>query len=110
MGQRDEGCAPMKPTTRTTQDLRDELDLNDKVMEDAAANDSQDLLEPETVPGNDRITAWDESADEAGHRVAAEPAEKEATIAEQLVDAGSDEAGEEQRLSAALNKPKDGQG
>lgn len=94
----------MKPTARTTQELRDELDLNDKVMEDAAA-DSQDMLEPETVPGNDRITAWDESADEAGHRVAAEPAEKEETIAEQLVDAGSDEAGEEQRLSAALNKP-----
>ena len=95
----------MKPTTRTTQELRDEVDLNDKVMEDAA-NDSQDLLEPETVPGNDRITAWDESADEAGHRVAAEPAEKETTIAEQLVDAGSDEAGEEQRLSATLSKTK----
>lgn len=109
MGQRDEGCAPMKPTTRTAQELRDEVDLNDKVMEDAA-NDSQDLLEPETVPGNDSITAWDESADEAGHRVAREPAEKDETIAEQLVDAGSDEAGEEQRLSAALNKPKDGQG
>jgi len=94
----------MKPTIRTTQELRNEVDLNDKVMEDAAL-DSKDLLEPETVPGNDRITAWDESADEAGHRVAVEPVESEATIAEQLVDAGSDEAGEEQRLSADLNKP-----
>ena len=106
----DEGCCIMKPTTRTAQELRDEVDLNDKVMEDAAANDSQDLLEPETVPGNDRITAWDESADEAGHRAASEPAEKDEAIAEQLVDAGSDEAGEEQRLSADLNKPEDGQG
>jgi hypothetical protein len=99
----------MKPTTRTTQELRDEVDLNDKVMEDAAADDSQDLLEPETVPGNDRISAWDESEDEAGHRVESEPAVKDETIAEQLVDAGNDEAGEEQRLSAALNKPEDGQ-
>lgn len=104
MGWLDEGCAPMKPTTRTAQELRDQVDLNDKVMEDAA-NDSQDLMEPETVPGNDRITAWDESADEAGHRVASEPVEKDETIAEQLVDAGSDEAGEEQRLSASLQKP-----
>ena len=89
----------------TTQELWNTDDLNAKVLEDATT-ENKDLLAPETLPGNDRITAWDETADAAGRRVASEPEENDETIAEQLVDAGNAEAGREQRLSAALNKPK----
>lgn len=95
----------MKPTTMTTQELWNIDDLNEKVLEDAAT-ENKDLLAPETIPGTANITAWDETADAAGRRVTSEPEENDETIAEQLVDAGNDEAGQEQRLSAALNKPK----
>jgi len=98
-------CAIMKPTIKTTQELLDIDDLNEKVLEDAAS-ESKALLAPETVPKTANITAWDETADAAGERVASEPAENDETIAEQLVDAGNHEAGLEQRLFAGLNKPK----
>lgn len=96
----------MKPTIKTTQELSDIDDLNEEVLEDAA-HESKALLAPETIPGNDRITAWDETADAGSHRVGSLPAENDETIAEQLVDAGNDEAGLEQRLTANLNKPKE---
>lgn len=90
----------------TMQELANADHLNEKVMEDAA-HESKALEAPETPPGTAHITAWDETADAAGRRVTTQAAEEDETIAEQLVDAGSDEAGEEQRLSAALNKPAD---
>ena len=75
-------------------------DLNEWVLE-AATNASNDPVAPESVPGNATITTWDESADAAGGRVTPVPAENGETIAEQLVEAGSDEAGQEQRWFAS---------
>ncbi|OYW77762.1 MAG: hypothetical protein B7Z37_02420 [Verrucomicrobia bacterium 12-59-8] len=95
----------MKPTIKTTQELSDIDDLNEKVLEDAA-HENKALQAPETIPGTANIIAWNETADAGSHRVAIKPAENDETIAEQLVDAGNDEAGLEQRLSANLNKPK----
>ena len=78
-------------------------DLNEWVLE-AAANDSNDVVSPETTPGNANITIWDETSDSAGLRVPPVPSDNEETIAEQLVDAGNNEASQEQRLSAARDK------
>ena len=78
-------------------------DLNEWVLE-AAANDRNDLVAPECTPGNAKITVWDERADIEGSRIAPVPSDNEETIAEQLVDAGNNEASQEQRLSAARDK------
>ena len=94
----------MKPQTTTPQELWNADDLNEWTLW-AASLAGKDVVAPETSPENASITAWDESADAAGHRVVSEPLENEETISEQLVDAGNDEADREQRLSAALNQP-----
>jgi len=99
----------MKPTIVNPQELLDIDDLNERVLESAAIV-SHALAVPETIPGNTNITVWDESPGAAGHRAATAPARNEETIAEQLVDAGNDEADEEQRLSAALNQSAREQG
>lgn len=93
----------MKPPKLTPQELLNADDLNERVLE-AAAIVSNTLAVPETIPGNTNINVWDKSPDAAGHRIAIAHAENEETISEQLVDAGHNEADQEQRLSAALNK------
>ena len=76
-------------------------DLNEKVLEDAAANGG-DSPAPETPAGTAEITVWDESADAAGRRMPESPVEGEETISEQLVNAGNNEADREQRLAAGV--------
>ena len=90
----------MKAPKITSQQPWKSDDLNEWVLE-AAANDSTDVVSPETTPGNANITVWDETSDIAGLRVPSVPSDDEETIAEQLVDAGNNEASQEQRLSAA---------
>jgi hypothetical protein len=98
----------MKPTILAPQGLVNTDDLNERVLE-AAANASNDAVAPESTPGNANITTWDESAGNAGRRVTPSPTENDETIAEQLVDAGNDEAGQEQRLSDAHENAADAQ-
>ena len=96
----------MKPALITTQEplnIDDTVDLNDRVLEAAALADN-DLIAPESTPDNVTLSAWDESPGATGHRAAVEPPENEETISEQLVEAGSDEAADEQRLSADLSE------
>lgn len=95
----------MKSKIKTMQELSDIGDLNEKVLEYAAL-ESKVLLAPETVSGTANITAWNETADAGSERVASMLAENDETIAEQLVFAGNEEAGLEQRLTANLHKPK----
>jgi hypothetical protein len=95
----------MKPTIMTMQELSDNGDLNEKVLQYAAL-ESKVLLAAETVSGTANIMAWNETAEAGSERVERMLAENDETIAEQLVDAGNEEAGLEQRLTANLHRPK----
>ncbi|MFN0078003.1 MAG: hypothetical protein ACKVY0_16220 [Prosthecobacter sp.] len=91
----------MKPTTDTQTLLPDAADLAQAMLQ-AAAKLGGDPLAPETSTGTAAITAWDEPPDAAGYRMLQSPAVGEATIAEQLVDAGNAEADLEQRHAQEL--------
>ncbi|MDP1589684.1 MAG: hypothetical protein Q8M07_18165 [Prosthecobacter sp.] len=78
-------------------------DLNELVLEAAAITTAQKNA-LETSPENAPVAALDETAEAGGHRLEVKPAESSETIAEQLVDAGNDEADLEQRLATVINQ------
>ena len=90
----------MKPLTDTEPLLPDAADLAEGVLE-AASKLGEDLLAPEASSGTAAITTWDEPPDAAGYRMLQTPVVGEATIAEQLVIAGIEEADLEQRVATA---------
>ena len=97
----------MKTMTDTETLLPDAADLAEGVLE-AASKLGEDILAPETASGTAAITAWDEPPDAAGYRMLQTPVAGEATIAEQLVIAGIEEADLEQRVAVGIPKlPKD---
>jgi hypothetical protein len=77
----------------------DDDGLDEMVLESAAREDDE-LLAPETSPATAEITAWDEAPGDVGQRIPNHPSENELNIAEQLVDAGNDEADREQRAAS----------
>jgi hypothetical protein len=97
----------MKPLTDTETLLPDAADLVEAMLQ-AAAKLGGDPLAPETSTGTAAITAWDEPPDAAGYRMLQTPVVGEATIAEQLVIAGIEEADLEQRVAVGIHElPKD---
>jgi len=69
-----------------------------------AAAELGGLAEPARAPEADEIaeqmTEWDSPVDEAGHRVAPRPLDDENSIAEQLIEDGSEEADHDLRAAA----------
>lgn len=90
----------MTPIQEKLTDPLNPDDLNELVLE-AAARITDDELSPDDEVTPDIIVRG-ETIEAGGHRVEVLPAKnEETTIAEQLVDAGNDEAGLEQRLASA---------
>ena len=73
-------------------------ELNDAVMEDAATSDGMTPA-PETTPQTQSLTVWNEPELARGHEVMAVPAVPDTTVAEQLVNAGNEEADLDRRPS-----------
>ncbi len=87
----------MTPIQEKLTDPANSDDLNELVLE-AAARIKDDEATPDLIVQGETIEA-------GSHRVEVLPAENEDTsIAEQLVDAGNDEASLEQRLASAAAK------
>ena len=69
-----------------------------------AAAELGGLAEPANAPESDavaeQITEWDAPLDQSGHRVETRSLEDEATIAEQLIEDGNEEADHDLRVAA----------
>ena len=103
MNGRLEGCYFQLATTfmnETTDSGNDLVDPNDALMESAATSSA--LPEP-SIPA----MVWNDPAGSAALRAAVPPDSDPENIAEQLVDAGNEQAGSEQRQAAqdAFDKP-----
>lgn len=83
----------MSPIKEKLTDPANPDDLNELVLE-AAARITDDETTPDMIVRGETIAA-------GSHRAEGLSAEDEETIAEQLVEAGSDEAGIEQRIASA---------
>jgi len=89
----------MKPIDQPQTSHPDDNDLDEEVLENAAREDGKNLA-PEESSETEELTAWDETPDASGHQIPDRSEESDETIAEQLVDAGNDEADREQRKAA----------
>lgn len=94
----------MNPIQAKLTDPLNTDDLNELVLEAAAIITTAQKSALETSPENASIAIWDETAGTGGRRLEVKPAENAESIAEQLVNAGNDEADLEQRLSTVINK------
>jgi hypothetical protein len=93
----------MNPIQARLTDPLNTDDLNELVLEAAVITTAQKTA-LETSPENASIAIWDETAGTGGRRLEVKPAENAENIAEQLVDAGNDEADLEQRVATVINK------
>lgn len=93
----------MNPIADRQNVLLNDGDLNEGILE-AAAKIGREPLAPEVPIGTTEISTWDESSGATGHRVSEMPAENEKSIAEQLVEAGNDQADHDQRAAAFVEE------
>jgi hypothetical protein len=90
--------------------MREEKGMNTSQSEDqtspdeiaaAAERTPSDVAAPEVDSQTKHLTKWDESPDSSGHAAHKVPAEDETSIAERLVNEGTEEADRVQRIAAA---------
>ena len=93
----------MNPIQAKLTDPLNTDDLYELVLEAAAITTAQKIA-IETSPENARIAVLDETSEAGAHHLEVRPAENAESIAEQLVDAGNDEADLEQRVATVINK------
>src|SRR5262245_25042130 len=78
----------------------DDDDFDPRDLETAADEAPTDVTAPELSEQTKELTAWDEPADARGHEAPRVKPEDETSIAEQLVNEGTDEADRDRRLAA----------
>ena len=93
----------MNPIADRQNILLSASDLNEVILE-AAAKISPEHIAPEVTQGTNEISSWDQCVDTTGRRVPEMPVENEISIAEQLVEAGNEQADHEQRAAALVDE------
>jgi hypothetical protein len=78
----------------------DDDDLSPEELDVAADETPTDVVAPELTPQTEELVEWDESPEATGHAVPKVTPEDETSIAEQLVNEGTDEAERERRIAA----------
>ena len=86
----------MKPIKEKQATLWNANELEERILENAAAVDEQNLA-PETSEDTAELATWDEPLEALGHQVPKLLLEDEQTLAEKLVTAGEEEADSELR-------------
>jgi len=86
----------MKPTNKDTVTLQDTDDLDEIVLNSAAQAKGADLAREE-LQETVQMTAWDNESNVLGQRGSIRPVDSDETIAEDLANAGDEEAEREQR-------------
>jgi hypothetical protein len=82
----------------------DEMDFDPEEVATAASEITDLGVEPppETVPGTENVTTWDEAPDSSGHVTPKYSLDKEENqIGQDLVEGGVESADRDQRLAAA---------
>ena len=87
-----------------TRDEEITADLLNETILRAASDDDTDVIAPESTRSTSEVTARNESPEALGFRVPERPLDPVESIAEQLVNAGADEAEIEKRLAAAKSE------
>ena len=107
LGQADESQIEKRAIELAKSDGRDaftDADLS-RAAEELGGNPDISTV-PEVEPAVDALQAWDETPDEAGHRVEARPLEDDVAVAEKLIADGLDEADHDLRSAAEQNEQK----
>ncbi len=89
----------MNPISYRQNVILNEGDLKEHILE-AAAKIGCESLEPEITTGLTEVGSWVESSGSTGQREPMMPMENEKSIAEQLVEAGNEQADHDQRAAA----------
>jgi len=89
------GMNPKRP------EPNDDADFDAEEIEEAAEERVTPHTAPEVDPKTENLTEWDEPPAAAGASAPTAPLEDEASVAEELVEEGIDEADREQRLASA---------
>jgi hypothetical protein len=79
----------------------DDDDSDPRDLESAADEAPTEIRAPELSEKTKELIAWDEPPDATGHEVPTVKPEDETSIAEQLINEGTDEADRERRIAAA---------
>jgi hypothetical protein len=79
----------------------DDDDSDPRDLENAADKEPTKITAPELSEQTKDLVAWDEPPDATGHEVPAVKPEDETSIAEQLINEGTDEADRDRRIAAA---------
>jgi hypothetical protein len=86
----------MKPRIEKQTTLWNANELDERILENAAAMDEEDSA-PEITKGSAELVAWDEPLEALGHQVPNLLSADEQTLTERLVLAGDEEADTELR-------------
>jgi len=78
----------------------DDDDSDPRDLENAADEEPTKIIAPELSEQTKELIAWDEPPEATGHEVPTVKPEDETSIAEQLINEGTDEADRERRIAA----------
>jgi len=79
----------------------DDEDISPEELDVAADETPADVIAPELTGETKELVEWDEAPEASGHVAPKILPDDEATVAEQLVDEGTDEAERDRRIAAA---------